>query len=65
MPMRLKTGDKITFGKYDIEYTFEAFNINGESKTEPDMNNQYMMPQQGIYQNNYNQYTNFIKFERR
>ena len=40
MPMRLKTGDKITFGKYDIEYTFEAFNINGESKTEPDMNNQ-------------------------
>ena len=43
MPMRLKTGDKITFGKYDIEYTFEAFNINGESKTEPDMNNQYMI----------------------
>ena len=43
MPMRLKTGDKITFGKYDIEYTFEAFNINGESKTEPDMNNQYII----------------------
>ena len=38
-PIRLKTGDKITFGKYDMEFTFEAFNTNiGDSKTEADFN---------------------------
>ena len=38
-PIRLKTGDKITFGKYDMEFTFEAFNMNnGDSKTEADFN---------------------------
>ena len=42
MPMRLKTGDKITFGKYDMEFTFEALNTNGDSKTEGDFNN-YMI----------------------
>ncbi len=41
IPIRLKTGDKITFGKYDMEFIFEAFNTNGDSKTEADMN-QYM-----------------------
>ena len=41
MPIRLKTGDKITFGKYDMEFIFEAFNTNGDSKTEGDFN-QYM-----------------------
>ena len=42
MPVRLKTGDKITFGKYDMEFTFEALNTNGDSKTEGDFNN-YMI----------------------
>ena len=42
-PIRLKTGDKITFGKYETEFTFEAFNMNnGDSKTEADIN-QYMI----------------------
>ena len=41
MPIRLKTGDKIIFGKYDMEFIFEAFNTNGDSKTEADFN-QYM-----------------------
>ena len=42
MPIRLKTGDKITFGKEKTEYIFESFNMNNDSKTEADMN-QYML----------------------
>ena len=41
MPIKLKTGDKITFGKEKTEYIFESFNMNNDSKTEADMN-QYM-----------------------
>ena len=42
MPVKLKTGDKITFGKEKTEYIFESFNMNCDSKTEADMN-QYMI----------------------
>ena len=52
IPIRLKTGDKITFGKYDVEFVFEAFNANGDSKTEADLN-QYMFNGNNI-NNNYN-----------
>jgi pSer/pThr/pTyr-binding forkhead associated (FHA) protein len=56
-PVRLKTGDKITFGKYDAEFTFEAFNMNnGDSKTEADIN-QYMINGNNSI-NNINNFTN-------
>ena len=56
-PIRLKTGDKITFGKYAAEFTFEAFNINnGDSKTEADIN-QYMINGNNSI-NNINNFTN-------
>ena len=42
LPLRLKTGDKITFGKFPTEYIFESFNQNMDSKTEADMD-QYML----------------------
>ena len=56
IPIRLKTGDKITFGKYEMEFIFEAFNTNGDSKTEADMN-QYMFNGNNI--NNMNMNSNF------
>ena len=56
-PIRLKTGDKITFGKYAAEFTFEAFNMNnGDSKTEADIN-QYMINGNNSI-NNINNFTN-------
>ena len=42
MPIKLKTGDKIVFGKEKTEYIYESFNMNNDSKTEADMN-QYMI----------------------
>ena len=53
IPIRLKTGDKITFRKYDMEFIFEAFNTNGDSKTEADMN-QYMFNGNNINNMNMN-----------
>ena len=53
IPIRLKTGDKITFGKYEMEFIFEAFNTNGDSKTEADMN-QYMFNGNNINNMNMN-----------
>ena len=53
IPIRLKTGDKITFGKYYMEFIFEAFNTNGDSKTEADMN-QYMFNGNNINNMNMN-----------
>ena len=38
MPIKLKTGDIITFGKEKTEYIFESFNTNNDSKTEADIN---------------------------
>ena len=35
--MKLRTGDKITFGKYDTEYTFESSNMLNDTKTEPEI----------------------------
>ena len=58
IPIRLKTGDKITFGKYDMEFIFEAFNTNGDSKTEADMN-QYMFNGNNINNMNMNNNNNF------
>ena len=55
VPIRLKTGDKITFGKYDMEFIFEAFNINGDSKTEADFN-QYMFNGNNINNMNMNNF---------
>ena len=37
IPMKLRTGDKITFGKYDTEYTFESSNMLNDTKTEPEI----------------------------
>ena len=60
-PIRLKTGDKITFGKYDMEFIFEAFNMNnGDSKTEADFN-QYLV--NGNNMNNINNMNNFTNNE--
>ena len=57
-PIRLKTGDKIIFGKYEMEFTFEAFNMNnGDSKTEADFN-QYMINGNSINNMNMNNFTN-------
>ena len=42
MPIKLKTGDIITFGKEKTEYIFESFNTNNDSKTEADIN-QYII----------------------
>ena len=36
-PMRLRSGDKITFGRDETEYVFESFNINNDTKTEPEI----------------------------
>ena len=55
VPIRLKTGDKITFGKYEMEFIFEAFNINGDSKTEADFN-QYMFNGNNINNMNMNNF---------
>ena len=50
MPVKLKTGDKITFGKEKTEYIFESFNMNNDSKTEGDMN-KYMLNGNNINNN--------------
>ena len=42
MPVKLKTGDKITFGKEITEYIFESFNMNNDTKTEAD-NSEYIV----------------------
>ena len=42
LPVKLKTGDKITLGKEKTEYIFEYFNMNNDSKTEAEMN-QYLI----------------------
>ena len=60
IPIRLKTGDKITFGKYDMEFIFEAFNTNGDSKTEADMN-QYMFNGNNINNMNNNNFNSASK----
>ena len=39
-PMRLRSGDKITFGRDETEYVFESFNINNDTKAEPEIKNE-------------------------
>ena len=36
-PMKLRTGDKIQFGKYEIDFIFESFHLSNDTKTEPDL----------------------------
>jgi len=36
-PMRLRTGDKIQFGKYEVDFIFESFHLSNDTKTEPDL----------------------------
>ena len=38
VPLKLRNGDKIKFGKYEIEYIFESQNIINDTKTEPEIN---------------------------
>ena len=40
IPLKLRTGDKIKFGKYDMEYIFESSNILNDTKTENEINTQ-------------------------
>ena len=65
-PIRLKTGDKITFGRYNMEFTFEAFNINnGDSKTEADFN-PFMINGNNMNTNNFtNKDNNRIIFDKK
>ena len=37
IPLKLRTGDKIKFGNYDIEYTFESSNMLNDTKTEQEI----------------------------
>ena len=37
VPLKLRTGDKITFGKYEIVYTFESSNMLNDTKTEQEI----------------------------
>ena len=37
VPLKLRTGDKIKFGKYDIEYIFESSNMLNDTKTEQEI----------------------------
>ena len=36
-PMKLRTGDKIQFGKYEMDFIFESFHLSNDTKTEPDL----------------------------
>jgi len=36
-PMRLRTGDKIQFGKYEVDFIFESSHLSNDTKTEPDL----------------------------
>ena len=40
IPWKLRTGDKIKFGKYDLEYVFESSNMVNDTKTEQEINTQ-------------------------
>ena len=40
IPLKLRTGDKIIFGKCDIEYIFESSNVLNDTKTEPELMNE-------------------------
>ena len=40
IPWKLRTGDKIKFGKYDLEYIFESPNMENDTKTEQEINTQ-------------------------
>ena len=37
VPLKLRTGDKIKFGKYDMEYIFESANMLNDTKTEQEI----------------------------
>ena len=37
VPLNLRSGDKIKFGKYDIEYIFESANMLNDTKTEQEI----------------------------
>ena len=37
IPLKLRTGDKIKFGKYEIEFTFESSNVLNDTKTEGEL----------------------------
>ena len=37
VPLKLRSGDKIKFGKYDIEYIFESANMLNDTKTEQEI----------------------------
>ena len=48
IPLKLRTGDKIKFGKSEIEYIFESSNLLNDTKTEPELINE-------LHQNSNNQ----------
>ena len=37
IPLKLRTGDKIKFGKYEVEYIFESSNLLNDTKTEKEI----------------------------
>ena len=40
IPIKLRTGDKIKFGKFDLEYIFESSNSSDDTKTEKEIINE-------------------------
>ena len=68
-PMKLRTGDKIQFGKYEIDFIFESFHLSNDTKTEPDLamelnKNSFGMNNQMIDSIQYDQYNRAFKDEK-
>ncbi len=75
IPLKLRTGDKIKFGKCETEYIFESSNLINDTKTEPELMNElnqninYIGSSNQIYdsieinQNNNNNINNNMNFK--
>ena len=68
-PMKLRTGDKIQFGKYEIDFIFESFHLSNDTKTEPDLamelnKNSFGINNQMIDSIQYDQYNRAFKDEK-
>ena len=62
-PMKLRTGDKIQFGKYEIDFIFESFHLSNDTKTEPDLAMELNKNSFGM-NNQMNEYLQFDQFNR-
>ena len=62
-PMKLRTGDKIQFGKYEIDFIFESFHLSNDTKTEPDLAMELNKNSFGM-NNQMNEYMQFDQYNR-